>query len=92
MFSKKEKNKLLGRKVFTQGGVYLGVVILIESDPNSGDLTKIHARKRFLFVPVGDLFVIDRSQIADIDSKKITVKDSVSKISSENIVYEAETA
>jgi len=92
MFLKKERNNLIGLKVFTQSALYLGVVVFVKTDPNSGDLNKIYAKKRFFFFPIGRALIIDRSQIVEISDKKIIVEDSVSKISSENIVYEAETA
>ncbi len=92
MFSNKEKSKLIGYKVFTQSGLYLGVVVSVENYILSKNLRKIYVRKKFLGFLFGNLLIIDRSQIVAVykNNKKIIVENLVSKVKQKSVIYEAE--
>ncbi len=90
-FQKKRKkiNKYIGFSVFTQNGFKLGEVVDVYFD-EFGYLKKIFVKKVFLKIKLGNLKVIDRSQIIQIKDKKIIVEDAFLKLKDKKIIYSIE--
>jgi len=79
MFSQNKTNNLKGFHVFNESGVYLGKVVRVFIDIKNQDLKNITVRKVFI-VPFGQKLIIDRSQILNVEDKKVIVSDASSKI------------
>jgi len=68
--------KIIGSKVFTQSGHYLGKIVDFEIDASGQNIVKYYASGG-LFDLLKDPLIINASQVIEIKKDKIIVEDAI---------------
>lgn len=79
--NRQNNQKIIGLSVYTQSGIFLGVVVNFEVDISTGQIIKYFVKSRN---PIKNLFQgqleIAANQVISIDDKKMIVEDTFKKI------------